>query len=62
MGGADTKLKDVLITEIVPDTQADIDGQLRPGDQILNLAVKSIRGFKYFMDGNFANSNFKCLI
>ena len=37
MGGADTKLKDVVIKEIVPNSQADIDGQLRPGDQILKV-------------------------
>lgn len=33
----DTTLKDVVIKEIVPNTQADIDGQLRPGDRILKV-------------------------
>lgn len=37
VGGADTNLKDVVIKEIVPNTQADIDGQLRPGDRILKV-------------------------
>ena len=37
VGGADTNLKDVVIKEIVPNTQADIDGQLRPGDHILQV-------------------------
>lgn len=37
MGGTDAKVKDVLIKEIVPNTPADIDGQLRPGDQILKV-------------------------
>ena len=32
MGGADTQLKNLVIKEIVPNSQADIDGQLRPGD------------------------------
>ena len=36
-GGVDTTLKDVVIKEIVPNTQADIDGQLRPGDRILKV-------------------------
>ena len=42
MGGADTKLKDVVIKEIVPDTPADINGQLRPGDQILKVCTQSV--------------------
>lgn len=33
----DTTLQDVVIKEIVPNTQADIDGQLRPGDRILKV-------------------------
>jgi len=37
MGGADTQLKNLVIMDIVPDSQADIDGQLRPGDQILKV-------------------------
>ena len=37
MGGTDTKLKHVVIKEIVANTPADIDGQLRPGDQILKV-------------------------
>lgn len=37
VGGADTNLKGVVIKEIVPNTQADIDGQLRPGDRILKV-------------------------
>jgi len=37
VGGADTTVKGVLIKEIVPNTQADIDGQLRPGDRILKV-------------------------
>ena len=37
MGGTDAKLKDVVIKEIVPNTPADIDGQLRLGDQILKV-------------------------
>ena len=37
MGGTDTKLKYVVIKEIVANTPADIDGQLRPGDQILKV-------------------------
>ena len=37
VGGADTTVKGVLIKEIVPNTQADIDGQLRPGDRILQV-------------------------
>ena len=37
MGGTDTKLKDVVIKEIMPNMPADIDGQLRPGDQILKV-------------------------
>jgi len=41
MGGADTTLKSVLIKEIVPNTQADIDGQLRPGDCILKVTTQS---------------------
>ena len=36
-GGTDTKLKDVVIKEIVPYTPADIDGQLRPEDQIIKV-------------------------
>ena len=39
VGGADTNMKDVLIKEIVPNTQADIDGQLRPGDHILKVPI-----------------------
>ena len=39
MGGADTNWKDVVIKEIVPNTQADIDGQLRPGDHILKVSI-----------------------
>lgn len=38
IGGVDTNMKEVLIKEIVPNTQADIDGQLRPGDRILKVA------------------------
>ena len=38
MGGADTTLNDVVIKEIVPNTPADIDGKLRPGDQILKVS------------------------
>jgi len=37
IGGADTKLNNMVIKEIVPNTPADIDGQLRPGDQILKV-------------------------
>jgi len=37
VGGADTTVKGVLIKEIVPNAQADIDGQLRPGDRILKV-------------------------
>lgn len=39
VGGADTNWKDVVIKEIVPNTQADIDGQLRPGDHILKVFI-----------------------
>lgn len=39
VGGADTNWKDVVIKEIVPNTQADIDGQLRPGDHILKVHI-----------------------
>lgn len=39
VGGVDTSTKDVIIKEIVPNTQADIDGQLRQGDCILEVAT-----------------------
>ncbi|KPM05551.1 multiple pdz domain protein, partial [Sarcoptes scabiei] len=43
VGGCDTPLNAVIIQEIYANGAADVDGRLKPGDQILEISGENLR-------------------
>uniref|UniRef100_A0A914RK35 PDZ domain-containing protein n=1 Tax=Parascaris equorum TaxID=6256 RepID=A0A914RK35_PAREQ len=42
VGGSDTVLGTVVIHEVYPDGAAAVDGRLKPGDQVLEVAINGL--------------------
>lgn len=45
LGGVDTYLHNIIIERIIPDSPADKDGRLRPGDRILEVSLVKLHNW-----------------